>query len=278
MIGYIKPDVDEFKVRELKLYNAYYCGICTLLAKRYGPLSRLILSYDATFFAIMNDAFSKEERKFSKSRCPLPPFQKKNIIDSSSVEFGTVISKFGLDLKIDDIKRDSKGIKHALSFMLIHFRMDEELFHKSKPYLDRILFSELTENTDPYEVADNFGKFSQNLAYFSKNLSIASMMMYLIGRWVYLIDALDDLEKDSKVKNYNPFLLKYAHLKPNGDFFQKIRSNEQNSMDFLMKRIQEEFSEIDGQMTRNQNLIENVIFYGMPKVTEKIMNKKGEKK
>ena len=30
---------------------------------------------------------------------------------------------------------------------------------------------------------------------------------YCLGRWVYMIDAFDDIEKDRKSGNYNPFLL-----------------------------------------------------------------------
>jgi hypothetical protein len=109
MIGYLKPDVNELRVRELKLYNAYYCGICTGLSKKYGPVSRLLLSYDSTFFVILSDALSGSQCQFAHARCPLPPFQKKRIVKSEDMRFGMEISKFFSDLKIDDFKRDSKG-------------------------------------------------------------------------------------------------------------------------------------------------------------------------
>lgn len=277
MIGYIKPDPDEFKVKELKIYNAYYCGICTSLARKYGPFSRLILSYDATFYSILEDAFSDSQRKFGKVRCPLPPFQKRMVVKGKSVDIGTEFSKFGFDLKIDDIKRDSSGIKHLLSFALVQFKTNENFFRISKPYLDKILFCEMTEEPDPMEVADQFGRFAESIARSSKNLERSSMMIYLIGRWVYLIDALDDLEKDFKSKNYNPFLLKYKSLLGGEESFKEIKDKEKASIDFLMVRIQEEFAKIENDMVMNKNLIENVLFYGMPKVMKKVFEKKDDK-
>ena len=35
-------------------------------------------------------------------------------------------------------------------------------------------------------------------------------MLYHLGRWVYLIDAADDLQKDAVSGNYNPVALRYG--------------------------------------------------------------------
>jgi|YelNatPaOPRAMG01_1025707.scaffolds.fasta_scaffold04155_13 hypothetical protein len=274
MIGYLKPDVNELRVRELKLYNAYYCGICTGLSKKYGPVSRLLLSYDSTFFVILSDALSGSQCQFAHARCPLPPFQKKRIVKSEDMRFGMEISKFFSDLKIDDFKRDSKGFMHLLSFFLFHFKSNDEFFRISKPYTDRILFSEISEESDPQEVADLFGKLSETMATSLSNLKRASNMIYLIGRWVYLIDALDDLEEDFKKKNYNPFLVKYGSNFDDPDFFVKIREKEKAPIDFLVQRIRQEYENLKIDPSINRNLVENVIFYGLPGTSTKILDKR----
>lgn len=274
MIGYLKPDINEFKVKELKLYNAYYCGICTSMAKRYGFVSRFLLSYDSTFFVILSDALSGSKGEFTRARCPLPPFQKKRVIRDVSVDFGTEISKFFSDLKIDDFKRDSRGIKHFLSFFLFHFKSNEEFIKTTKTYTDKILFAELSEESNSQDVADLFGKFSSAMALSLPDLKKASNMIYLIGKWIYLIDALDDLEKDFGKKNYNPFLVKYRSDFDDPAFFAKIREKEKPSVQFLLSRVQEEYGEIKSGMSLNQTLIENVVFYGMDGVSKKVLEKK----
>ncbi len=274
MIGYLKPDVNELKVKELKLYNAYYCGICTGLSKKYGPISRLLLSYDSTFFVILSDVLSGTQCQFGHARCPLPPFQKKNVVKSEDVKFGMEISKFFSDLKIDDFKRDSRGFAHILSFFLFHFRSNEEFGKISKPYTDRILFSEISSESNPQEVADIFGKFSEAIATSLSNLKRASNMIYLMGKWIYLIDALDDLEEDFKKRNYNPFLVKYGSDFDDPNFFVKIREAEKAPINFLIYMIQEEYKGLKIEPSVKRNLIENVIFYGLPGTSAKILGKR----
>ncbi len=278
MIGYLKPDVNELKVKELRLYNAYYCGICTGLSKKYGPIARLLLSYDSTFFVILSDALSGTQYQFGKARCPLPPFQKKNIVKSEDLKFGMEISKFFSDLKIDDLKRDSRGFVHILSLFLFHFRSNDEFRKICKPYTDRILFAEISEESNPEEVADLFGRFSEVMANSLPNLKRASTMIYLMGKWIYLIDALDDLEKDSQKRNYNPFLVKYGYDFDTPDFFVKIREEEKSPINFLVFRIQEEYEKLKISPSINRNLVENVIFHGLPGISTKILDKRMMKK
>ena len=45
MLGYVKIDKGELKVREYEVYTGYYCGICKSIGKRYGQLPRMALSY-----------------------------------------------------------------------------------------------------------------------------------------------------------------------------------------------------------------------------------------
>ncbi|BBJ27978.1 DUF5685 family protein [Athalassotoga saccharophila] len=275
MIGYLKPDLDELKVKELKLYNSYYCGICTSISKKYGPFSRLLLSYDAVFFSILSDV-KNGKIEFGNSRCPLPPFQKKRIVKSEGVSFGTEISKFFSELKIEDFKRDSRGIKHFLSFFLLNLK--SKIFKEiGSPYIKELYFYELTREPNPEKMAEIFGNFSRSLSQSIENLKNASTMIYLIGKWVYLADALDDLEKDFKGGNYNPFLEKYKDIFEITGFFDKIRERERTSLVFLVSRIQEEYMKLNLENFAGKPLIENVIFYGLPKVNKKIIEKKDEK-
>jgi len=143
LTGYVRPDLDELKGKELKLYRAYYCGICTDLSNRYGPFSRLLLSYDATFMAIFFDAFSNERPKFGKSRCPLPPFQKKDVVlRNSAIKFGVEISRLGTRLKTEDSKRDSKLAKRFFIFLVASLfrKVDVSLLKVIKPKIDKMVF------------------------------------------------------------------------------------------------------------------------------------------
>ncbi|GEM_PF-1637274 len=277
MTGYVKPDLDELKVKDLKLYNAYYCGICTALSKKYGPLSRVLLSYDATFIAILLDAFSDEERIFGKSHCPLPPFQKKRVVvENHSVSFGVEISRLSTRLKMDDITRDSKFFKRILAYLAIPIlgRVDISLMESVKPMINKMIFFELAKSPNPDEISDVFGEIMRTMAKTIDKIQPAELFLYLIGKWVYLIDALDDISNDIKRKVYNPYFLKYEKFFSEDGlekFIAFVKKNEEPSMRFLISRVQEEFSSIESEMTKNSQLIKNVVFYGMPKITSKIL-------
>ena len=36
MLGYVKIDKGELKVREYEVYTGYYCGVCKYIGRRYG--------------------------------------------------------------------------------------------------------------------------------------------------------------------------------------------------------------------------------------------------
>ena len=54
MFGYIRIAKPELKVKEYEMYKAIYCSLCRELGRSYGFLSRLTLSYDFTFLALLN--------------------------------------------------------------------------------------------------------------------------------------------------------------------------------------------------------------------------------
>ena len=54
MFGYIRVDKSELKIKDYEMYKAVYCTLCRKLGRKYGILSRLTLSYDFTFLALLN--------------------------------------------------------------------------------------------------------------------------------------------------------------------------------------------------------------------------------
>ena len=61
--------------------------------------------------------------------------------------------------------------------------------------------------------ADAFAKLLECAAEGVENPTrrrILEQLLYHLGRWVYLIDAADDLKKDALSGNYNPVALRYG--------------------------------------------------------------------
>ena len=53
MFGYVTVCEPELKVKDLKKYRAYYCGLCRTLKEDYGFMGQMTLTYDMTFAVIL---------------------------------------------------------------------------------------------------------------------------------------------------------------------------------------------------------------------------------
>ena len=92
MFGYVKPYVPELKVRQNELYKAVYCGLCKTMGKRVCNESRLTLSYDIVFLALVRFLLTEEKLEFVKGRCAVSPFKKKVILKSNpSLEYSAAV-------------------------------------------------------------------------------------------------------------------------------------------------------------------------------------------
>ena len=53
MFGYVTICEPELKVKDLRKYKAYYCGLCHILKEKYGISGQMTLTYDMTFAIIL---------------------------------------------------------------------------------------------------------------------------------------------------------------------------------------------------------------------------------
>lgn len=234
MFGYIRTHRPELKVREDETYKGIYCSLCKELGKRYGIMSRLFLSYDSTFLALALMALSEEKICFEKKRCPFNPSKKCNFCKEESEElaFAADISVLLLYHKIRDNIKDStlfKAILYRILLVLIirsykkaeklrpdmaiiiseYMQMQSAVEEKRSRYID--------EAAEPTAIL--LSRIYSHNAHSEDQKRVRERVGYCLGRWVYMIDAFDDIEKDRKSGNYNPFLL------GNQDNYEKIKGD-----------------------------------------------------
>ena len=88
MLGYVKIDKGELKVREYEVYTGYYCGVCKSIGRRYGQLPRMVLSYDAAFLAILLASLSDESNTPVQEHCIAHPvIKKKTVIRNRAIDY-----------------------------------------------------------------------------------------------------------------------------------------------------------------------------------------------
>ena len=220
MFGYIKPNIGELKVKDYELYKATYCGLCRTMGKCTGRMSKMTLSYDFVFFALLRMAMEKTKGEVKKRRCPIHPLKKRLMLEiNPALEYSAKASVLLTRLKLKDNVCDTHGFSRFLAritcLLTVFFKKTDKsllpLAEKIKGCFEELLALEKDGCDSIDMVANTSGELIGQVAAFGldeKNSTLAYEIGFHLGKWVYVIDACDDLERDVKKGSYN--VLKYA--------------------------------------------------------------------
>ena len=214
MFGYIVVNEPELRIREYRLYRSYYCGICRDLKNTYGQTSRLTLSYDTTFLALLLTSLYEPEDTFSEMRCIAHPFEKQptrqNEFTRYAADVSIILSYYSC---LDDWKDEKKLRRKAMASLLSGKNRKAGALHEEKArhisdQLERLHEMEAAGETDLDAVSGCFGEIMADVfAYKDDEWTPALRRMgFYLGKFLYLMDAYDDLEKDAASGSYNPLL------------------------------------------------------------------------
>lgn len=85
MFGTLKPHRCTMDRGVEAEYRLFYCGLCQGLGRRFGPLSRGVLSRDAVFVALVADGLAEQAAEPSSCRCPMMPLKHQPTASGDSV-------------------------------------------------------------------------------------------------------------------------------------------------------------------------------------------------
>lgn len=277
MFGYVKPYPPELKVKEYDFYRSVYCGLCRALGRRVALCAEFTLSYDIVFLALISMSLKDDKIEIISRRCGAHPFKKRPMLEInpsliSAAEIGALLSYYKI---IDDL-RDNRGLRKlpplfilpAAKFIKRKIKLPDEFDAGIKSSLDYLNKLETAKATSVDAPADAFGNIMAAVFVQAcgdgNNRRIGEVIGKHTGRWIYLIDALDDLEKDKKRGSYNPFIY-------NSDFSAK---NIESALVGELINVEKAVNLIDFNDSGIENIIKNIIYLGMPKRAIEIINKK----
>ena len=221
MFGYLQVQKSELLVREWESYKAVYCGLCKQMGKDYSFLTRLSLSYDCTFYAMLLMSLDRSCTGFEKGRCKFNPLKKCQfaVTQSDCFSKASAFSVISAYYKLKDDLADS-GFFKKLAVRLVQpfFSRWHKKAAKRYPQLE-MLVAEMMQaqaqaeqnpetglDASAQPTAHMLGSVLALEASDDLQKRVLYEFGYHIGRWIYLIDAADDMEKDEKHRNFNPFL------------------------------------------------------------------------
>ena len=272
MFGYVNIYKDELKVKDYKLWQSYYCGLCKALGKRYNHLTRLGLNYDMTFLAIVIAAATEEQIEIKKEGCFLHPINKRYKVNSpTALSYACDVSIVLTSEKLqDDINDDKKLAAFFLRLpYTVPFKKAKNLCcaDKIKKHLNDLYELEKKDCHDIDRVADCFALLMAEIMtpdfIPDEKRELMKKFGYNLGRWIYILDAVNDYYEDKKKNRYNPF--------------EKLDILDvEFTLTYTLSQIGKLFLELDFKV--NKALIENIIFLGLRLRQEQILKKiTGEK-
>ena len=225
MFGYIVAHKPELKFREFDRYHAYYCGVCRDLKENFGIPGQMTLSYDLTFLAILLTGLYEPEENIEKVRCVPHPFKEHDALCNSFTYYAAAMNVLLAYHKAQDDREDENSLtgRVASAILINNYRKIEQLYPElcvaTESDLKALRALEKASSEDIEEVANLFGDvFGRVFRYKDDEWSktLYDLGFYL-GKFVFLLDAYDDIEKDIIKNNYNPLINKWNFDRDNFD-------------------------------------------------------------
>ena len=287
MFGYIRPYIPDLAADDYELYKSVYCGLCKKIGDEYGNAIRGVLRFDAAFLAIVSMAVDPScEPVIEKKHCVFNPLKKTPYccMGEESINFAAAFSVIILNMKLSDTIRDEKFPKARLARTLKS--MTEGV--KEKAAEQYPIFSRIAEEmmTAQFEI-EKSGSKSIDRAADPTGIMLGKLMKilsqgkndsrscydfgYFLGRWIYLIDAADDFEKDKRSNSFNPIALKFSD-RPDSFFKSEEFKNYCNGLlNQTVVRLADSYRKMDLRSCGFSSIIENVIFKGMPDMQRRVI-------
>ena len=212
MFGYVMIDKPELKVKEFYRYKAYYCGLCRELKEEYGFRGRMTLTYDMTFLVMFLTSLYESETREVASHCPLHPVKKIPMLQNEITEYGAKMNILLTYFKFEDDRKDDNSLAGAAGMRL--FRKKAELIsreykrqaHAIQKQLKVLADYEQAEEENLDLVAGAFGTLMEELFVWKEDQWEEELRKFgfYLGKFIYIMDAYDDLPKDLKTNSYNP--------------------------------------------------------------------------
>ena len=246
MFGYVRPPAQDLPEGELNRFRTMYCGLCHTLSRRYGQAARMILNYDFTYLAILLSNGTADAE--NAGRCWVSPVKKRPYLEpTAAMELAADESVILAYWQLRDGAEDhtwAAGLKYRGGAQFL-----EGAYRKAaafRPEFDaavrrqlRLLHAlETAEDLSMDRAADTFAVLLSGASAEIEDPTrrrILEQILYHLGRWVYLIDADDDLKRDGESGNYNPVALRYG-LK-NGVWTPESRRDFALTLDHSIHRM-----------------------------------------
>jgi hypothetical protein len=258
LFGYIICNRQKLDKEETERYQSVYCGLCKTLEKNFGQLERVSLNYDMTFLILFLASLYEPDEEKKDFRCPFHPLQKRtavtNLYTDYAADMTVLLSYFKC---LDDWQDEHKHLQYQYAKKIEGSYLEVKKRRQRQCSALEMGIEELGQMEKSHasladEAANCFGRvmaelFAPGEDFWSNSLRSFG---YHLGRFIYLMDATMDYEKDQKTGNYNP--LNSMGKKP--DDMEELLS-------MIIGEATQEFEKLP--LVQDVHLLRNILYGGV---------------
>ena len=276
MFGYVKINKIDLTFREYEHYRGYYCGLCKCLKDNHGEISRLTLNYDITFLVLVLTSLYRPKGDILEEGCITNPFKKKKKIINEITEYAASMNVLLSYYKLEDNLNDDKGIKDIIAYNLYKGKL--KLAYSKYPKKAEYIKSQLQElnelekdlNHNIDIVSNKFGNLMGEIFVYKNDEYEQDLrnIGFNIGKYIYILDAYEDLDKDYEKGRYNPFI---EYINNKEELKYRVDKLISISLGILAQSID------NLNLKVNTSIIDNIVYSGIYLRYKNILDRGGEK-
>ena len=274
MFGYVTVCEPELKVKDLKKYRAYYCGLCRTLKEDYGFMGQMTLTYDMTFAVILLSSLYETIAKHEEHRCKVHPVKRQHMLRNEITSYAAAMNVLLAYYHMEDDWQDDHKVSSLMTKSMIQgkakkiiekYPRQSESIRKS---LEELGECEHENSMDIDRAAGCFGRLMAELFVWKEDIwekTLRKMGFYL-GKFIYLMDAYEDLDRDVKKHRFNPL----AAYRSQPDFEKRMFS----MLDLMMADCARSFEKLP--LSLDVEILRNILYAGVWSKYIKIRNDKNK--
>ena len=260
MFGTLTAKTELLTEEQLARYKACYCGLCRSLKERHGQLGRLTLNYDLCFLVLLLDSLYEPALRQGDEPCIAHPRKARPWQRSGYSDYAADMTVALAYFKCRDNWQD-EGNPLALAESAALRRSYERVQAQwprqcgaIEARLQELRQLESRTLPDPDASAACFGAPMAEL-FALRDDRWAPVLRTLgdaLGRFIYIMDACLDLEKDSLLGRFNPLRARYG------------RDNAADFRDILTMLLADAVRAFDVlPLVQDVGLMQNILCWGV---------------
>ncbi|MGN0400696.1 MAG: DUF5685 family protein [Acetatifactor sp.] len=261
MFGYIIINKAEMKFKEFDIYHSFYCGICRDLKRKYGTAGQISLSYDMTFLAMLLTGLYEPETKVSSCKCIAHPFESHETRNNIFTEYAADMNALFAYYKCRDDWKDERKLRKLIYGRILKGKTGKlrreynEKLKKISILMESFSEAESEPEPDIDSLAGLFGRVMAEIVTPKEDEwadNLRTLGFYL-GKFIYLMDAYEDVEKDIRKGTVNPLKSRYE----SPDFEEECRT----ILMMMMSECCREFEKLP--ILENVEILRNILYSGV---------------